>query len=118
MSDTSSRHAIVLADSEGVIRHWSDGAQLHFGYAAHEAEGVPVDLIVPPEYQQQHWDGFRRAMSTGVSKLDGKVLDVPVRIKDGTIVPFQVRFVFLRDAGDRPVGAMVIFLPSSEVSPP
>jgi PAS domain-containing protein len=65
MADASRVHAIVLSDREGLIQHWNEGAEQLFGYPAAEALGKSLDLIVPPEYRQRHWDGFRIRFSRG-----------------------------------------------------
>jgi PAS domain S-box-containing protein len=103
--------AIVLADPDGCIQHWNEGAALLFGHARSEAEGRSLDLILPDEFRDRHWTAFRRAMSTGVAEMDRAVLDVPVRCRGDSVQPFRARFVFLKDADERPIGAMVIFTP-------
>ena len=44
-------HAIVIADQDGVIRVWSDGAARLIGHAAADAVGQKLDLIVPPDFR-------------------------------------------------------------------
>jgi PAS domain S-box-containing protein len=109
MADTRHDQAIVVSDTEGYIRHWSDGAVRLFGYAAIEAEGQTLDLIVPRELRTRHWQGFRQAMRGGESKMDGAAINLPVLCKDGTVRTFPARFVFLRDARNHPVGAVGIY---------
>lgn len=41
------RHAIIMADSDGIVRHWSEGAARLIGYSPAEAIGQKVDLVVP-----------------------------------------------------------------------
>lgn len=103
--------AIVLADSEGVIRAWNEGAQRLFGYDAADAIGQSLDLIVPEQYRERHWAGFRAAMISGKPKLDRPAGNLPVLRSDGTVGRLPGRLYFLTDALDRPVGAMGIFAP-------
>lgn len=105
-------HAVVIADSRGVIRVWSDSAEHLFGHSAESAVGQSLDLIVPDAYRARHWARFAEAMSTGVCRLDGAVANIPVTCRDGSVVRFPGRFIFLRDAHDRVVGAMAIFAPN------
>jgi PAS domain S-box-containing protein len=107
-------HAMVIADSTGTIHVWSPGAEKLFGYAASEAVGQSLDLIVPASYRERHWKGFHKAIASGTSKLDGAASDLPVTCKDGTVVSFPARFIFLRDGRDRAVGAMALFAPRDE----
>ena len=62
--------AIVFTDREGVIRFWNPGAERLFGFAAEEAVGRPVDIIIPEPQRarplpfREWWPGMR--MTPGV----------------------------------------------------
>ena len=45
----SSDDAILGKTVDGVITHWNPGAERLYGYAAEEAIGQSVSLIMPPE---------------------------------------------------------------------
>src|SRR4051794_35308715 len=50
----SSDDAIVSKTLEGVVTSWNKGAERMFGYAAEEAIGKPINvLIIPPDRQQE-----------------------------------------------------------------
>ena len=102
-------HAVVMADPDGIIRHWNDGARQLFGYAPEEAIGSSLDLIVPPEFRNQHWAGLRKAASTGEMKLDRAASNVPVLCKDGATRPFPGRFLFLQGARGDVAGFAAVF---------
>jgi PAS domain S-box-containing protein len=104
-------HAIVIADKSGTIRHWSKGAETLFGYAPADVVGKTLDLIVPPEYRDQHWHGFQQAMKNGTAKLDGQSTEIPVRCRDGQTTVFPGAFNLLRNSLKDVIGAMVIFGP-------
>jgi PAS domain S-box-containing protein len=88
---------IVYADGEGIIRFWNSGAERLFGFAAAEAVGQSLDIIIPSAQRARHWEGFRRVMATGESRYGhGDLLAVPGLRKDGsrvslefTIIPLQ-----------------------------
>lgn len=101
--------AIVAATAEGRIVFWDDGATEWFGYTATEAVGRPVDLFVPEELRERHWEGFGRVMAGGDRHLTGATTNLPVRLRDGTVAAFPARFVHLDDPHGRAVGAMAIF---------
>ena len=105
-------HAIVLVDTAGVILTWSPGAERLFGYDAASAVGQTLDLIVPEDYRERHWAGFRAAVSSGKSKLDQPAGNLPIACRDGRVVRFPGRLIFLRDARNQPIGAMGIFAPN------
>jgi len=118
MTDTPPAEAIVLSDTSGRIRHWSAGAERLFGWSRADAEGRSLDLIVPEEFRERHWSAFHRAMRTAECKADGATANLPVRCKDGGVRPFPARFVFLRDARSRPVGAMAVYATPSGAEVP
>jgi PAS domain S-box-containing protein len=100
---------MVLADSTGVIRFWSGGAASVFGYSAVEAVGQTLDLIVPPEYREAHWNGFRRAMKSGSASAEGQPAPFPGRHASGDIVERTGRLTLLRRPDGDVVGAVVVF---------
>jgi len=66
--------AVIFADREGRVRLWNRGAELLFGYAAAEAEGQRLDIIVPERLRRAHWDAFDRSIETGHTKHVDRVL--------------------------------------------
>jgi PAS domain S-box-containing protein len=101
-------HAIVMADRAGVIRFWSAGAETLFGHAARDMVGRSLDAIVPQEYREAHWTGFRRAMAEGVAQAEGQPFELPIGCAGGVAV-FPGMFVLVRDAGKAVIGALAIF---------
>jgi PAS domain S-box-containing protein len=93
--------AIVYADAEGVIRVWNRGATRIFGFAEAEAVGHSLDIIIPENLRERHWQGYRATMHTGQSRYgDGQLLSVPAVRKGGTRVSVEFTIVpFTDDAG-------------------
>lgn len=93
--------AIVFADASGLIQVWNQGATRLFGHAAAEAIGQTLDLIIPANLRQRHWDGYHATMRTGQTRYgDGQVLSVPAQRKDGTRISVEFTVVpFTDDAG-------------------
>jgi PAS domain S-box-containing protein len=104
-------HAIVVSDREGKIHLWSPGAEKLFGWSVSEALGCSLDLIVPESARERHWKAFHAALKAGSSRLHDAATELPVRCKDGSTRMFPARFLFLRDAHDRAVGAMALYAP-------
>jgi C4-dicarboxylate-specific signal transduction histidine kinase len=77
----SSHDAIVSKSLNGVITSWNKGAERLFGYAAEEAVGQNITLIIPPERRDEE------------RTIVGSLLDVSL-----TISP-------MKDASGRVVGA-------------
>jgi len=101
--------AIVLADIDGVIRLWSGGAERMFGYPASEAVGRTLDLIIPAEYREAHWIGFRRALASGEASVEGRVVSFPARHATGTITERNGRLTLLRRPRADVVAAIMVF---------
>ena len=75
--------AIIVADPEGMIRFWNPGAERIFGFAAGEALGCSLDLIIPERFRARHWTGYQEVMRTGQTRYGADVLRVPALRKDG-----------------------------------
>ena len=59
----SSDDAIISADLGGIVTSWNRGAERMFSYAADEAIGQPLTLIVPIELHQAHAELLARVRS-------------------------------------------------------
>ena len=101
--------AVVIANSTGVIRFWSVGAEKAFGYSAAEAVGETLDLIVPAEYREAHWKGFRRAVASGAAQLEGQLNPFPVRRAGGVVAAVPGKLTLVRRAQGQVIAAMVVF---------
>ena len=101
--------AVVIADATGVIRFWSLGAEKAFGYPAAEAVGKTLDLIVPAEYREAHWNGFRRAVASGAAGLEGQLNPFPVRQAGGVVAEVPGTLTLVRRAQGQVIAAMVVF---------
>jgi PAS domain S-box-containing protein len=100
---------MVLADRSGVIRFWSRGAEKALGYPAAEAMGKTLDLIVPPEYREAHWKGFRRACESGTAAAEGQPGPFPALCANGDIIAITGRLTLLRAPQGGVTGAVVVF---------
>lgn len=106
--------AILIADREGVIRYWNRGAQRIFGHTAAEALGQSLDLIIPENLRGRHWDGYRRAMASGVTKYRTGLLSSPGITAVGGRVSLEFSMVLLRDAAGAMTGCAAIMRDVSE----
>ena len=75
--------AIIVANPNGDIVVWNPAAERVFGFAADEAIGKSLDLIIPDRFRQRHWDAWHQMMSNGHTKYAQDVLKVPALHRDG-----------------------------------
>jgi len=92
----SSPEAIVFSDRDGIIRIWNGGAEAIFGYSAREAVGESLDIIVPENMRERHWEGYSRVMKTGATKYGKDLLTVPGIRKDGSRVSLEFSVALIR----------------------
>jgi PAS domain S-box-containing protein len=100
--------AIIFADREGTVRAWNRGAEAIFGYAAAEVLGASLDVIIPERFRRAHWEGFRRAIDSGRTKYDRKVLTTRSLHKDGSTLYVDLSFGLIRDEAGAIAGALAI----------
>lgn len=101
----ASGDAVLATDRAGIITFWNPGAVRIFGFAADEAVGVSLDLIIPERLRGRHWDGWQRVMATGQTRYGaGDLLSVPALTKDGRRISVEFTIVLLEDAEGRPAG--------------
>lgn len=92
-----SQDAILIADRQGVIGYWNDGAERILGYLREEAIGRSLDLFIPEKLRGRHWAGYHRVMASGETKYKTGLLSSPGVRKDGSQVSLEFSMVLLRD---------------------
>lgn len=101
--------AIIYADSQGVIAFWNKGAERIFGFSEAEAIGKSLDIIIPKNLRQRHWDGFAETVRTGKTRYGaGDVLAVPALRKDGSRISIEFTILPFSDQAGRILGMAAI----------
>jgi PAS domain S-box-containing protein len=88
-------HAVVVADADGAIRFWNPAAEAMFGHTRAQALGQSLDLIIPANLRERHWDGYGRVMATGETEYAGRTLAVPALRADGTRISVEFTVTLL-----------------------
>jgi len=109
--------AVVVVGADGMICYWNRGAEALTGRLAAAAVGSSLDLIVPPEYRQRHWAGFRAAMASGSARFEGASANIPVLCADRAVRRWPGRFTLIRDARGTPAGAAAVLVTPAEGDP-
>jgi PAS domain S-box-containing protein len=104
----ASSDAVIFADRDGVIRLWNRGAELVFGYAAGEAIGRSLDMIIPERLRPAHWDAFHRSIETGRTKHVDRVLTTRSMHKDGERRYVDLSFGLVKDVDGAVLGAFAV----------
>ena len=90
--------AIIAAAPDGKISLWNAAAERIFGYAAKEALGQSLDIIIPERLQKRHWEGYDQVMQTGETRYGADVLRVPAIHKDARPLSIAFTVALLRSA--------------------
>ena len=100
----SSDDAIVSKTLQGVVTSWNKGAQRIFGYTAEEMVGQPINILFPPDRQDEEPSILARIHR-------GERVDhfetIRVR-KDGRLIEVSVTISPVRDETGRIIGASKI----------
>ena len=80
--------AIVSKNTDGIIQTWNRGAQRLFGYEAEEVIGSPINILIPPDRQDEEPEILNRirqgdhvpSYETVRMRKDGSLLDVSLTV--------------------------------------
>jgi PAS domain S-box-containing protein len=100
----SSDDAIYTKSAAGVLSSWNASAERMYGYAAHEAIGRPVAMLVP-----EHRAGEDTVILARI--LSGERIEhfeTERRRKDGHLLPVSVTASPIRDGSGTIVGASIV----------
>jgi PAS domain S-box-containing protein len=97
----SSDDAIVAIDLNGVITSWNQGAEHLYGYAAQEAVGQPIAMLISPEGSEAEKNILER-MRAGEHINHFETVR---RRKDGSDVGISLTLSPIRDARGEVIGA-------------
>ncbi|MGH7056290.1 MAG: PAS domain-containing protein [Acetobacteraceae bacterium] len=101
--------AVIYADAKGEIRFWNKGAARIFGFSAAEALGQSLEIIIPENLRERHWNGFDETMRTGKSRYGaGDILAVPALRKDGARVSVEFTVAMVKDDAGKMVGIAAV----------
>jgi two-component system, LuxR family, sensor kinase FixL len=82
--------AMIIIDESGTIRSFSPSAEKQFGWAATEAIGRNVKMLMPPPYREAHDGYIGRYRETGERRIIGIGRIVVGERKDGSTFPMEL----------------------------
>jgi PAS domain S-box-containing protein len=91
--------AVVANIDTGRIVLWNPAAERLFGYAAAEAVGQPMEMLIPPAIAQLHYEALAHYRRTDDSTLlaADRPLDVPALTRSGDEIRIELSFVAIDD---------------------
>ncbi|MDR3516920.1 MAG: PAS domain S-box protein [Azospirillaceae bacterium] len=93
--------AIIVIDDRGLIESFSPAAERLFGYAAAEAAGANVKILMPAPYQEAHDGYIGHYLATGERRIIGIGRVVVGRRRDGSTFPMELAVGEIREPGGR-----------------
>lgn len=103
----ASPDAMIVADAEGMIRHWNGAAELMFGLPIDQAIGTSLDVIVPEQMRGAHTEGMKRLLAGGKPRVVGSVVEVTAQHINGRQFPVEMSLSMWTENGERRFGAMI-----------
>ncbi|QXT39444.1 PAS domain S-box protein [Gymnodinialimonas ceratoperidinii] len=100
----SSNDAIITKNLDSIIQTWNNSAERLFGYAAHEAVGRSITMLIPDDRQHEEADIIARLRS-------GQRIEhfETVRLRrDGTLIPISLTISPVRNRAGEVIGASKI----------
>jgi PAS domain S-box-containing protein len=98
--------AFILADLDGNIQLWNDGAQTIFGFSSTEAIGQSLDIIIPEHLRAAHWVGYHKAIAAEQILLGDQVMTTRSLRKDGSKAYVDMRFSLIKNQSNQLVGVL------------
>jgi PAS domain S-box-containing protein len=78
---------MVVADCTGTIQYATPSLDALVGAAQDELTGQNLTALMPERWRAQHRDGLEHYLTTGESRIMGRIVSVDLLRRDGTEIP-------------------------------
>src|SRR3954447_11849954 len=93
---------VIVMDERGVLRELNPAAERIFGHRREEAIGRSLgDVVVPPHLRAAHTAGLARLLTTGESRMLGRLIETEGMRADGVLFPVELAIVEAAAGGER-----------------
>ena len=100
---------VIIAGNDGTILEWNAGADRIFGWTRAQALGENIDMMIPDNQKDQHWEGYDRVLESGETKFgNGDLLTVSALRADGTRVGVEMSITPLQQEGNVAAIAVIV----------
>jgi PAS domain S-box-containing protein len=99
----NSDDAIVSKSLDGIITSWNKGAERVFGYAADEAIGQPITIVIPKDRQNEE-----REILTHIRRGEGVHFETVRQRKQGSLIAVSITVSPVKNAEGKIIGASKI----------
>ncbi|MCA9211797.1 MAG: response regulator [Planctomycetales bacterium] len=82
--------AVVVTDDFGIVEQFNPAAEKMFGYAADEAIGQNVSMLMPSQYREEHDGYMQRYRRTGIRHILGEGREAVGKRKNGSTFPIHL----------------------------
>ncbi|HWW55521.1 MAG TPA: EAL domain-containing protein [Sphingopyxis sp.] len=103
----SSATAAICAGPDNIIISWNTAAERLFGFAACDAIGRPLSIIIPLRHRAAHVAGLARAVAAGNARLAGRSVEILALHADGQELPVDLSLSMWFEAGKPMFGALL-----------
>ena len=103
----AAHQALITTDASGRILFWNQGAERMFGYSRAEAEGSPVEMLVPERLRAAHRAGFARVAAGAPSQMTGRNVELVALRRDGSEFPAELSLSVWNDLHGIGMGAQI-----------
>jgi len=87
----TSLDCIIIVDGDGYVVDFNPASEKLFGYTRTDAIGREIgSLIIPEKYRAAHHAGMARYLSSGISTVIGKRVELEAVTKAGAMVPVEL----------------------------
>lgn len=95
-------NAVIVIDELGKVTSWNGKSESTFGFTEKEAVGAYLtDLIIPNIHKENHAKGMRKYMTTGLSSIINKSIEIDALHKSGRQFPMELSITEAYDQGKR-----------------
>ncbi len=81
---------IIVTDENGIISNFNKQAEIDFGYSKEEANGKPIEILIPPSLKTKHEEYRQGYYKNPSPRAMGHGRDLFAKKKDGSVFPVEV----------------------------